>query len=138
MNTALFVLGLLVVLATGASVLFIMVLPRRPSGIARVSLWVNRGVRLVFVGFTRLARSYEAKDAILAPVGPVALVVQLLVWAAGFIVGFGLMLQPTTHDLADRLLQALGSVFTVGARSIRVAPKTSRSTWLLAPYGSWW
>ena len=103
------------VVATGVSVLFIWVLPRRPAGIARVSLWVNRAVRLVFVGFTRLARSYEAKDAILAPVGPVALVVQLLVWATGFIVGFGLMLQPTTHDLADGLLQALGSVFTVGA-----------------------
>jgi hypothetical protein len=115
MSTVLFVLGLLVVVATGASVLFIMVLPRRPAGIARVSLWVNRGVRLVFIGFTRLAGSYEAKDAILAPVGPVALVVQLLVWAAGFIVGFALMLQPTTHDLADGLLQALGSVFTVGA-----------------------
>jgi hypothetical protein len=115
MNDFLFVVGLLVVLATGASVLFTMVLPRRPAGIARASLWVNRAVRLVFVALTRLARSYEAKDAILAPVGPVTLVVQLAVWAAAFIVGFGLMLQATTHNMADGLLQALGSVFTVGA-----------------------
>ena len=114
MNAFLFALGLVVVLATGLSVLFTMVLPRRPAGIARVSLWINRGVRLVFVGLTRLARSYEAKDAILAPVGPVALVAQLMAWAAAFILGFALMLQPTTHNLADGLLQALGSLFTVG------------------------
>ena len=114
MNAFLFALGLVVVIATGFSVLFTMVLPRRPAGIGRVSLWINRGVRLVFVGLTRFARSYEAKDAILAPVGPVALVVQLMAWAAAFILGFGLMLQPTTHNLADGLLQALGSLFTVG------------------------
>jgi hypothetical protein len=115
MNALLFVLGLLLVLATGANVVSTMVLPRRPAGLERVSLSVNRSVRLVFVGLARLARSYEAKDAILAPAGPAALVAQLLFWAAGFIVGFGLMLLPTTHDLADGLLQALGSLFTVGA-----------------------
>ena len=115
MNAFLFVLGLLLVVATGANVLSTMVLPRRPAGFERVSLYVNRSVRLVFVGLAKLARSYEAKDAILAPAGPAALVAQLIFWAAGFIVGFGLMLLPTTHDLADGLLQALGSVFTVGA-----------------------
>jgi hypothetical protein len=111
----LFIVGLLLVIATGASVLFTMVLPRRPAGFERLSLGVNRAVRLVFVGVSRLARSYEGKDAVLALVGPVALVAQLLVWAVGFILGVGLMLQPTTHDLAEGLLQAVGSVFTVGA-----------------------
>lgn len=115
MNWFLFVLGLLLVLATGLSVLFTMVLPRRPAGFERVSLLVNRGVRLIFVGLSKLARSYEGKDAILAPIGPVALVSQLVFWAVSFIVGFGLMLQPTTHDLADGLRQATGSLFTVGA-----------------------
>ncbi len=114
MDAFLFALGLVLVVATGASVLFTMVLPRRPAGLGQTSVWVNRSVRLVFVGLARLARSYEAKDAILALVGPVALVAQLMVWAAAFIVGFGLMLLPTTHDLADGLLQALGSLFTVG------------------------
>lgn len=114
MNAFLFVLGLLVVLATGANVLATMVLPRRPAGL-RVSLRVNRSVRLVFVGLARLARSYEGKDAVLAPAAPAALVAQLVFWAGGFIVGFGLMLVPTTHNLADALLQALGSLFTVGA-----------------------
>src|SRR3954453_7897510 len=115
MNTFLFLLGLLLVLAAGANVLSTMVLPRRPVGLARVSLSLYRSIRLVFVGLARLARSYEAKDAVLAPAGPVALVVQLAGWAVAFIVGFGLMLMPTTKDLSDGLLQALGSLFTVGA-----------------------
>ena len=114
MNAFLFVLGLLVVLATGANVLTTMVLPRRPAGL-RVSLRVNRSVRLVFVGLARLARSYEGKDAVLAPAAPAALVAQLMFWASGFIIGFGLMLVATTHNLPDALLQALGSLFTVGA-----------------------
>jgi hypothetical protein len=115
MNGVAFALGLAVVLTTGASVLFTLVLPRNPAGFERVSLLVNRAVRLGFVGLARLARSYEGKDAILALVGPVALVAQLLVWAAAFIVGFALLLVATTHNLADGLLQATGSFFTVGS-----------------------
>ena len=111
----LFGLGLLVVVATWANVLATMVLPRRPAGFNRASLWVNRAVRLVFLGLARFASSFEAKDAILAPAAPAALISQLLVWGAAFIVGFGLMLQSTTHNLANGLLQSLGSVFTVGA-----------------------
>ena len=84
MNTFLFSLGLLVVVATWANVLATMVLPRRPRGFNRASLWVNRGVREVFLGVARLARSFEAKDAILAPAAPAALVAQLLVWGAAF------------------------------------------------------
>ena len=115
MKVFLFALGLLVVVGTWANVLATMVLPRRPAGFNRASLWVNRGVRFGFVGLARFARSFEAKDAILAAAAPAALVTQLFVWGAAFIVGFGLMLQSTTHNLANGLLQALGSVFTVGA-----------------------
>ena len=56
-----------------------------------------------------------AARPILAPAGPVALVVQLLVWALGFTLGFGLMITGDHHALGDGLLQALASLFTVGA-----------------------
>jgi hypothetical protein len=115
MDQFLFVLGLCIVLLTLAQVLFAMVLPRRPSGIERPTLFVNRSVRLVFVGLSRLAKTYEGKDALLAPTAPVALVVQLLVWAVSLTVGFALMLQPTVHSLSDGLLQSLTALFTVGA-----------------------
>jgi hypothetical protein len=115
MSGFLFAVGVLLVVLTATSVLFTMVLPRRPAGFERASLLVNRVVRIVFVGLSRLARTYEGKDALLAPTAPVALVVQLLFWAASFILGFGLILQTTTHQISTGLLQAMTALFTVGA-----------------------
>ncbi len=91
-------------------------------GIERLTLTVDRTVRLVFVGCSRLARTYEGKDAILAPTAPVALIAQLLFWAVALAIGFGLMLAATTHSLADGLLQALTALFTVGAVHIGGTP----------------
>jgi hypothetical protein len=115
MDVVLFAFGVVVVLLTGASILFTMVLPRSPRGFERLSVLINRIVRLTFLAISRLFRSYEAKDAVLAPTGPVALVAQLLVWAGCFILGFALMLYPTTRDVGDSLSQAAVSLFTVGA-----------------------
>jgi hypothetical protein len=114
-NQVLFIIGLLIVLGTVTSVLFTLVLPRQPVGLERITLVVNRVVRLGFVALSRLAKTYETKDAILAPTAPVALIAQLLFWAASLTLGFGLMLVPTEHSLSDGLLQALTALFTVGA-----------------------
>jgi hypothetical protein len=115
MDQLLFAAGVVTVLLTAASVVFTMVLPRSPRGFERASLFVNRVVRISFLALSRLARTYEAKDVILAPTGPVALVAQLLMWAGGFIIGFALMLYPTTVNFGAALLQATASLFTVGA-----------------------
>jgi hypothetical protein len=120
-----FAVGLLVVVLTVANVVFTMVLPRRPFGIDRLTLVINRGVLRTFRWLARFGASYEAKDAVLAPAGPVALVAQLLVWAAGFTVGFGLMITGDHHSLGDGLLQALSSVFTVGASHPGGAPESA-------------
>jgi len=114
-DAVLVAIGALLVVLTAAGVLFTMVLPRRPVGLERISLLVNRVVHLLFLGVSRLGRTYETKDALLAPTAPVALVAQLFSWAACFIVGFGLMLEPTTHSLSDGLLQSTAALFTVGA-----------------------
>ncbi len=114
MSYVLVVLGVAIVIVTAANVLFTMVLPRSPKGIERTSLLVNQVVRVTFAAVARFARTYEGKDAVLAPTAPVALLAQLLFWAASFIVGFGLILQPTTHNLADGLLQSMTALFTVG------------------------
>ena len=74
---------------------------------------MNRMVRLIFLGLSRLGRSYEAKDVLLAPTAPVALVAQLLTWAAPSR-RLRSMLEPTTHNLSDSLLQATAALFTVG------------------------
>ena len=115
MSELLFAVGLVIVLLTSASVLFTIVLPREPRGFERVSTYANRTVRMAFLVLSRLAKTYERKDALLAPTAPVALIVQLLFWAGGFIIGYALMLEGTTHSLALALAQSTGAVFTVGS-----------------------
>jgi len=122
MDEFLFVLGVCIVLVTLAEVLLVMVLPRRPAGIERLTLVVNRVVRLLFVALSRLAKTYEGKDAILAPTAPVALVAQLLFWAISLAVGFALMLQPTVHSLPDGFTQSITALFTVGTVHIGGPP----------------
>ena len=115
MNTVWYVGGSLIVVLTGMSILFTLVLPRATGGgIERITLSVNRTVRLAFIGLARVVRSYEGKDAILSPVGPFALVAQLVAWAALFTLGFSLILEPTTHDFGAAFRQAAAAVFTVG------------------------
>jgi hypothetical protein len=113
-SAALFAVGLLIVLLTASSVLFTIVLPREPRGFQRLTAGVNRAVQLVFLALSRLAKSYEGKDTLLAPTAPVALLGQLFFWGISFIVGYGLMLEGTTHHLGGALIQAAGAVFTVG------------------------
>src|SRR5580700_11980807 len=115
MNVLATIVGVVVVVVTVSDVVLTMVLPRRPSGVERLSLWVNRSVRICFVLVSHLARTYERQDAVLAPAGPVALVVQLLFWAACLVLGFGLILVGTGASFADGLLQAMTALFTVGA-----------------------
>ncbi len=115
MNWIWFALGLLVVVITVTSVVFILVLPRQPQGLERLTVVVNQSVRVLFLALSRAAKSYEAKDLILAPTAPVALVAQLLFWAVSLVVGFALMLMPTTHSFFQGFTQALTSLFTVGS-----------------------
>jgi len=125
MSGMLFAIGLIIVLSTSASVLFTIVLPREPRGFERLSLVVNRMVRIAFLGLSRLARSYEGKDKLLAPTAPVALVGQLMFWAASFIIGYGLMLEATTHRLASAFAQASGALFTVGTIDLSGPPNSA-------------
>ena len=102
----------------------------------RVSTYVNRVVQLAFIGLSRLARSYEGKDAWLAPTAPVALIAQLAFWAGCFIVGYALMLEGTTHSYISALAQASGAIFTVGAidlsgRANYAVDIAAGSTWVV-------
>ena len=114
MGGLIFAAGTVIVVITAANVVFTLVLPRRPSGIERLSLVVNRTVRIVFLAVSRAARSYEVKDAMLAPAAPVALLTQLAVWLGFFVVGYACMLEPTTHGFSGAFTQAAVSMFSVG------------------------
>jgi hypothetical protein len=99
---------------TWTVVIFTIVLPRGQSGPGRVSTMVTRTVRLFFATIARLTRSYERKDAILAPIGPFAVLAQLVVWLALFGVAFVLMLTTYTHHLGSAISQAGAAMFTLG------------------------
>jgi hypothetical protein len=136
MSVVLFIVGVVVALLTAASVLFTIVLPREPRGFERSILIVNRSVRLAFLALARLARTFEGKDALLAPTAPVVLIGQLMFWAAGFILGYGLMLYATTHQLGSALAQAAGAVFTVGTIDVSgpanaAVDITAGATWVV-------
>lgn len=130
----LFALGLLVVVLTSTTVLFTIVLPREPRGFERLSILVNASVRLLFLGISRLSRTYEGKDALLAPMAPVALVGQLVFWAALYVLGYALMLLSTTHSVTVAVAQAAGALFTVGTIVLRGRPNQAID---IAAGGTW-
>jgi hypothetical protein len=97
---------------------------------------VNKSVHYTFVAFSRLARTFEAKDSILAPTAPVALIAQLLWWAVCLVLGFALMLMDTTHSFTHGLTQALTALFTVGSIHIGGVPNealdiAAGATWVV-------
>jgi hypothetical protein len=131
-----FASGFVIVALTVIGVIYVLILPRAPTGIGRMSLLVIRVVHMAFRGMSRFSRTYEAKDAFLAPVAPVALVAQLLSWAGGLTVGYALMLVPTTHSFWLGFTQSLTSLFTVGAihsggRANVAIDITAGSTWVV-------
>ena len=110
--------GVAILTFTWMVVIFTIVLPRGQWGPVRLSTSVTRAVRLFFASLARLTKSYERKDSILAPIGPVAVVAQLLVWLALFGLAFVLMLDPYTHNLPTAASQVGAAMFTLGeARS---------------------
>jgi hypothetical protein len=113
-------LGVLILLYTWTSVVFTLVLPRALWGPGRLTIFISRRTRWVFFSLARLARTYEGKDAVLAPIGPVAVLAQLVVWLLLIGVAFVCMLLPYTHDVGDAVVEIGAAMFTLGlARSAR-------------------
>jgi hypothetical protein len=109
-----FGVGTVVVILTALTVVFTLVVPRARAGPQRLSIMVNRLVRGTFLTVSRLASTFERIDSVLAAVGPIALLTQLVVWLACFFAGFALMQWPFTGSLATAASSAGASLFTVG------------------------
>jgi hypothetical protein len=118
-------IGVVILALTWTSVIFTLVLPRPISGPAQLSIWINRSIRRVFFAISHVARTYERKDAVLAPIGPVAVIAQLVVWLVLLGVAFVAMLEPYTHDLGKAVQQVGAAMFTLGlARSSHLTNDT--------------
>ena len=119
------VLGMAILLPTWASVVFTLVLPRPIQGPGRLSLWINRSTRRLFFALARYRSTYEGKDAVLAPIGPVAVLAQLVAWLLLLGVGFGVMLVAYTRDVGEAANEVGAAMFTLGlARSARFTNDT--------------
>jgi hypothetical protein len=118
-------IGIVILALTWISVVFTLVIPRALSGPGRLTIVINKLTRRLFFAVSRGARTYERKDAVLAPIGPVAVLAQLVVWLVLFGVAFTAMIVPYTHDLGKAISEVAAAMFTLGlARSPRFTNDT--------------
>ncbi len=118
-------LGLIILVFTWVIVVSTLVLPRPLTGPVRLSVWATRSTRRLFFTLAHFRRTYEGKDAVLAPIGPVALVAQLAAWLVLLGIGFSIMLVPYTDDLGHAASEVGAAMFTLGlARSARFTNDT--------------
>jgi hypothetical protein len=111
------VAGILVLVAVTSSVLRTLVVPRRMrSKIARVAFLATV---TPFRWLARRTSSYLARDRILAWAGPLSIVVTLVVWLLGFLLGYTLLLSGLEPDLGlgTAAREAGSSLFTLGFAS---------------------
>ena len=118
-----FAVGLFVVMGTLSSVVGTLVVPRGIN--SRISLTVDRALDAGFLQLTRLVRSFELRDRILAWQSPLSLLVRLAVWLGLLVGGFALLLLPSVDGRIGQAFSDAGSsMFTLGY----AAPAGSGST----------
>jgi hypothetical protein len=101
-----------IILGTAVSVIKTLVVPRRAwSFVPRL---VNVVTTRVFMGIARRMRSYDLVDRFLGFLGPLVLIFTLLAWLGLFVIGFALILLPTTDNFGRALAQSGSSTFTLG------------------------
>ena len=104
--------GVVILLGTARSVLTVLIVPRPASSFVVYPILV---VRAVFRRVSQLARTYAAKDRVLAVSEPVALVVLLITWLLMTMVGFTLVNWGIGHgSVGSAFTEAGSSVFTLG------------------------
>ena len=111
---AVFALGVLIVVFTTVSLVTTFVLPRGGSRFQVVPLLVGRLVQHGFLLAARPFRSFDRKDGLLAAVGPVWLITQLVVFLGLYVLGYGLMQWRWTGSFVSGVSEAGASLFSVG------------------------
>jgi hypothetical protein len=116
-------LGAVVVIATWASVVTTLVVPRRSR--SRLNKAVDRMVDAAFRALAGRTRAYPLRDSRLAAQAPVTLLVQLALWLVLLGAGFTLLLWSLDGEsLGHAASQAGSSLFTLGYS----APGGTRTT----------
>ena len=112
LRLAAFLLGVVMVWATLASVIKTFILPRgAPDFLARA---VFLGVRSVFTVRLRWARSYAERDAVLSFFAPVSLLMLLPIWYIAVLIAFVLAYWALGSPWAEAFRLSGSSLFTLG------------------------
>jgi len=107
--------GLVIITGTIVSVVKTLVVPRRAwSFVPRI---VEVATTWIFMATARRMRSYDLIDRFLGFLGPSVLILQLVVWLAFLVLGFALLLVPSTETVAQALAHSGSSTFTLGITS---------------------
>lgn len=106
--------GLLIVAMTGAGMLATFVLPRGRSLPQLIGATATKLVRVVVVFVCRPMKDYGHRDATLAAIGPLALLVQLVMFLLLFVFGYSVALLAYAPSFAIALRQSAASLFSIG------------------------
>lgn len=106
------VLAVLIIGSTLISVMRALIIPRASLG--RIGRVVDTVVDKVFAMSTHWTTEYEERDTVLAGQAAAYLLCLLIVWLAGFEIGFGLLLWPSTHSIGAAFRESGSSMFTLG------------------------
>ena len=107
------VVGAVLVLVAGISVVETLIVPRAVS--SRLTRWVDRIVTTIFRVAGRRIAEYPRRDRLLAAQAPAILLAQLAAWLGISFVGYWLLLWPFVHGGITLAFTSAGSsLFTLG------------------------
>ena len=116
--------GVVLFVATWMSVFATLVVPR--GRLSRLTSKVSHGVSGAFHVAVKRASTYEAKDRLLAQVGPLTLLLMLIAWLLLFLLAFALILWPISGGgWSDAVRESGSSLFTLGFASRTFASVTA-------------
>jgi hypothetical protein len=125
------VLGVLLVGAVWVNVAITLVIPRGRIGFIKI---VDRFVDRIYTVIGRFVRRWDRRDALLASQPVATLGLLLLIWLAGFLVGFGLLLWLPGGSFSSALRESGSSLFTLGF-AMRSGTEPSAAEFLAAASG---
>jgi hypothetical protein len=106
--------GLLIVAVTATGIVATVVLPRGRSAPQLIGTIAAVAVRKLVVFVSRPIKDYTRRDGVLAAIGPISLLAQLLMFLALFVIGYAVALSAYTPSFGEAVRQAASSVFTIG------------------------
>jgi hypothetical protein len=109
--------GAVLVIVTTLSILRTLVTPGGRAGLMNRA--ADRASRYLFGAISKPIRSFPTRHHVLSMQAPVILTLMLWAWLAGYLIGYGLLLWPETHDLSRAVREAGSSLVTLGFATTR-------------------